>query len=93
MLERIYDIVLFNGKSGHKAKSSTLSTQLRNAIDIDAVDTERSQAETLAQLLELRKAALSLTCHLLPDIAIVLRSRGPSMSFIVHLTYIGVFFP
>lgn len=45
-----------NSKSGHwsvvaKANSGTLSTGLWNAIDTDAVDTDRSQAGTLPRLL------------------------------------------
>lgn len=50
-----------NGKSGHrsvvaKANSGALSTGLWNAIDTDAVDTDRSQAGTLPQLLAMRSA-------------------------------------
>lgn len=45
-----------NSKSGHwsvvvKANGGALSTGLRNAIDTDAVDTDRSQAGTLPPLL------------------------------------------
>lgn len=50
-----------NSKSGHwsvvaKANSGPLSTGLWNAIDTDAVDTDRSQAGTLPQLLAVRSA-------------------------------------
>lgn len=50
-----------NSKSGHwsvvaKANSGALSTGLWNAIDTDAVDTDRSQAGTLPQLLAMRSA-------------------------------------
>lgn len=50
-----------NSKSGHwsvvaKANSGALSTGLWNAIDTDAVDTDRSQAGTLPQLLAVRSA-------------------------------------
>lgn len=74
-----------NSKSGHwsvvaKANSGTLSTGLWNAIDTDAVDTDRSQAGTLPQLLALKSAGSRKgptgceqrsTCCTLPVIAIL----------------------
>lgn len=70
-----------------KANSSTLSTGLWNAIDTDAVDTDRSQAGTLPQLLAVRSAGSwkgptgceqRSTCCTLPVIAILHTLRGPS---------------
>lgn len=70
-----------------KANSGTLSTGLWNAIDTDAVDTDRSQAGTLPRLLaersvgSLKRAPLGANSTLpaarFPVIAIPLRLQGP----------------
>lgn len=85
-----------NSKSGHwsvvaKANSGALSTALWNAIDTDAVDTDRSQAGTVPQLLAVRSCWQSKkgptgceqrsTCCTLPVIAVPLRLLGPLTCF------------
>ena len=77
-----------NSKSGHwsvvvKANSGALSTGLRNAIDTDAVDTDRSQAGTLPPLLAGTSAGSRKkgphwwqTCCEFPVVATLLRLKG-----------------